>query len=396
MPKPKQINNSNETSGPVFRRYFDWAATAIPDTDTVTSIPSPGLFGNASSKYLEGKNARLALEDARSRCALVLGVKPETLYFTSGGTESNAIVLHSLLLRVSKPGFLYSAVEHPSIQNNAGVLKRLGLKAVSIGAEKDGRISAESLGEAIEKLPALRFAAIMAVNNEVGSVMDMPSLSRVIRSKSGAPIHFHSDLVQAAGKIPLDISLWDLDSASLSAHKLGGPKGIGLLYLKKTLEPLNPGTQERGIRPGTENVPGALSFALCLEKHASAGALKAASEEAEQRMAFFITKLKKIKRCILIPEDRNAEDKRFSPWILQMRFKDMPGEVLVRALDSSGIACSTGSACSSSSPERPVLEAMGLDARARLEGIRISQGWTTSREDFEALAAAIEKALAFL
>jgi cysteine desulfurase len=188
-----------------------------------------------------------------------------------------------------------------------------------------------------------------------------------------------------------------LDSASFSAHKLGGPRGIGLLYLRKPLEPLyTGGGQERGVRPGTENIVGALALAACLENHASPGAVRVEYEAASRRWADLIRALKKIPRCALIPEDRAEEDPRFSPWILQVRFRDVPGEVMVRALDSEGFAVSTGSACSSSSPDRPVLSAMGLDEHARLEGIRISQGWSTSAGDIGALLGGIGKVLEFL
>jgi cysteine desulfurase len=263
--------------------------------------------------------------------------------------------------------------------------------------EKDGRVTEKTLIRALEKFPDARFAAIMAVNNETGALMDMASLSALIRRKEGAPVHLHCDLVQGAGKIPLDISGWDLDSASLSAHKLGGPRGIGLLYLKKPLEPLyTGGEQEGGVRPGTENTFGALALAEVLERQTLAEAPEENRKKAAERWKRLIEGLRDIPRCVLIPEDREAEDSRFSPWILQVRFKDAPGEVMVRALDSEGFAISTGSACSSSSPERPVLRAMGLDDAACLEGIRISQGWSTVMEDIEALIEGVKKVLAFL
>jgi cysteine desulfurase len=327
----------------------------------------------------------------------VLGVKPECVYFTSGGTESNALVIHSLLRRGRKSRVLYSAVEHPSVRENCLVLEGLGFPAGVIGVEKDGRVTEKTLARALEKFPDARFAAIMAVNNETGALMDMAVLSALIRGKGGAPVHLHCDMVQGAGKIPLDISGWDLDSASLSAHKLGGPRGIGLLYLKKPLEPLYAGgEQEGGVRPGTENTSGAFALAKTLEGHARAEALEEGRRKAAERWKRLIEGLRAIPRCVLIPGDREAEDRRFSPWILQVRFKDAPGEVMVRALDSEGFAVSTGSACSSSSPERPVLRAMGLDDAARLEGIRISQGPSTAMEDIEALIEGVKKVLAFL
>jgi cysteine desulfurase len=376
------------------RHYFDWAATAEPSYSAFT----PGeLFGNPSSPHKEGRAAKEALESARSRCAAVLRVKPERLYFSSGGTESNALVIHSLLRRDRKNPFLYSAVEHPSVRENCLVLERLGFAAGKVAVEGDGRVTEKTLTRAMEKFPGFRFAALMAVNNETGALMDMGALSSLLRAKGGPHVHLHCDLVQGAGKIPLDIEGWDLDSASLSAHKLGGPRGIGILYLKKPLAPLyTGGGQEGGVRPGTENTPGALALAECLEKRASPEALNGAVEKARERWRFLIGALKKIKRCVLIPEDREEADGRFSPWILQARFTKVPGEVMVRALDSEGFAVSTGSACSSASPERPVLQAMGLDDAARLEGIRVSQGWSTTTEDVEALARGIEKVLAFL
>jgi cysteine desulfurase len=353
-----------------------------------------GIFGNPSSPHREGRLAREALESARSRCAAVLGVKPECLYFTSGGSESNALVIHSLLRRERKTRVLYSAVEHPSVRENCLVLERLGFPSGVVGVEKDGRVTGKTLARALEKFPDARFAALMAVNNETGALMDIASLSALIREK---PVHLHCDLVQAAGKVPLDISGWDPDSASLSAHKLGGPRGVGLLYLKKPLKPLyTGGEQEGGVRPGTENTSGALAFAEALEKQARPEALEEGRTKAAERWKHLIEGLRKTPRCVLIPEDREAEDSRFSPWILQVRFKDAPGEVMVRALDSEGFAVSTGSACSSSSPERPVLRAMGLDDAACLEGIRVSQGRSTTMEDIEALIRGVEKVLSFL
>jgi len=382
------------------RIYLDWAATAIPEKDGDGRNIDCTVFGNPSSLHREGRAAREALESARARCARILGVLPEKLYFTSGGTESNALLLHSLLLRKGKGRLLYPAIEHPSVRENCHVLERLNIPVSVIGVEKDGRVSERTMAGALEKHPEARFAAVMGVNNETGSFMDIGTLVSLVRSnqkKTNLPVHFHSDLVQALGKVPLDVTGWDLDSAAFSGHKLGGPRGIGLLYLKKPIEPLyTGGEQERGVRPGTENTMGALALADVLERRANPDTVKAEGEKAAERFKYLIGKLKKINRCALIPEDRGDEDTRFSPWILQMRFRGLPGAVMVRALDDAGVAVSTGSACSSASPERPVLAAMGVDAPGRLEGFRISQGWSTEMSDIDALLSAIEKALSFL
>jgi cysteine desulfurase len=379
------------------RHYFDWAATALPEFFPPYS-DEPGVpFGNPSSPHLEGRLAREALEKARLRCAAVLGVGAKKLYFTSGGTEANALVIHSLGMRKSSGSFLCSGAEHPSVRENCAALEGQGRRTGLIGLEEDGRVSPETLDKALDKQGDARFAAIMAVNNETGAIMDLAALSARLRSRPGPPIHLHSDLVQAAGKIPLDISGWDLDSASISAHKLGGPRGIGLLYLKKPLEPLYAGGgQEGGVRPGTENVAGALALAAALEAHAAPALLEEGREKARARWKRLIRGLKDLGRSTLIPAGRGEDDRRFSPWILQAAFGGVPGEVMVRALDQAGFAVSTGSACSSRSPDRPVLAAMGLPDHLALEGIRISQGWTTGEEEIDLLLEALREVLKFL
>ena len=382
----------------MIRHYLDWAATAIEE-DSSNSL----VQGNPSSLHMEGKRASEALEKARTDSASILGVEPENLYFTSGGTESNSIILHSfllqgLLLKNSKARILYSDIEHPSIRENCMLFNKLSVPTGIIGIEKNGRLSTESFARALAKYEDCRFAAIMGVNNETGSIMDLKELVSVAREqekKTGLNIHIHADLVQALGKIPLDIKGWDLDSASFSSHKLGGPKGIGLLFMKKKREPLSRGgSQESSFRPGTENTGGALAMAEIMKKRMAA--FEAAYEKATGLNQYLIENLSKIKTSYLIPETRKAEDKDFSPWILQAGFKGIPGAVLARALDNEGIAISTGSACSSSSAQRPVLSAMGLDKTRQLEGIRISQGWTTEKEDLDALFNALEKVLSYL
>jgi cysteine desulfurase len=258
-----------------------------------------------------------------------------------------------------------------------------------IPVEADGRVSGACLKRALEKRPDARFAAIMAVNNETGAINDMAALAASLRE--GGAMHIHCDLVQALGKIPVDISAWDIESASLSAHKLGGPRGIGLLYLKKPLRTLyQGGGQEGGIRPGTENTAGALALAACLEEHTQKEGLERSRREAAGRLGRLMEGLEGLGRYSPIPRDRRRpEDRRFSPYILQAAFDGVPGEVMVRALDQAGFAVSTGSACSSSKAGRPVLEAMGIEAKLQLEGIRISQGWSTGDEEIELLIRAI-------
>jgi cysteine desulfurase len=375
------------------RHYFDWASTAIPENYPL----APSLhFGNPSSLHKEGRLAKEALESARNRCASVLNVPPETLYFTSGGTESNCIVLFSHIARQGKGRMAASNGEHSSITENLRLLDRLGRQTHVIPIDPLGRVTDASLLKTLTQYDNVRFAAIMAVNNETGTINDIVNLKKVTVNME-PPVHFHCDMVQAAGKLPIDIAGWGVDSASFSAHKIGGPRGIGLLYLRKPLEVLyTGGGQERNIRPGTENVSGALALAHCLETRAMPEIVAAEYAGAKTRCKRLLSALQEIDRCRLIPAERESDDDGFSPYIVQAAFKDIPGEVMVRALDDLGFAVSTGSACSSARPERPVLAAMGVDDKLGLEGIRISQGWSTTDEEIDLLLAAIQEVLKFL
>jgi len=381
------------------RTYFDWAATTPPFPE-IKDIIAQAPFGNPSSRHREGKEARQELETARRRCAAVLGVRPEQLIFTSGGTESNASVLQSLIVRNgtaahSAAGLLYGAAEHPSVRENAEILKRLNIPCLPILPERDGTVSVEAvlhtLEQARERNISVRMLALMAVNNETGAVTDLSAITQAVRKLPGPAIHIHADLVQTIGKVPFSIKDSGVDSAAISAHKLGGPRGIGLLYLKRPIPLLTRGgEQEWALRPGTENVAGALALAYCLEWLAAKDALEAHYEQAARRMERLISELHQLGGCTLIPQDREPRDRRFSPYILQAAFPGIPGEVMVRSLDDSGIAISTGSACSTGKTERPVLKAMGIDADTAFCAVRFSQGWNTTDEDIETLLGALK------
>ncbi|MDR1838670.1 MAG: cysteine desulfurase [Treponema sp.] len=384
------------------RFYFDWAAST-PYSGDVFSVP----FGNPSSLHSEGRAAKAALDDARQRCGAVLNVPPETLYFTSGGTESNGIALFSTLMRKGRGRVIASLAEHSSVREGMETLEKMGKLTGSIAVDSTGRVTPSLLEKALEKYGDVRFAAIMAVNNETGAVTDIAALRDVIRKNrdeaGGAPVDFHCDLVQAIGKIPVDISSWEIDSASISAHKIGGPRGIGLLYLRRPSDKFEVfyrgGGQENGVRGGTENIQGALALAACMEKLAGTENVKANYIQAKARWKKLISSLTAMERCTIIPSQRVTQkinEDEFSPYILQAAFKGIPGEVMARALDDLGFAVSTGSACASSSPERPVLVAMGVEESLRLEGIRISQGWSTTDEEIDLLINAIAEVIKFL
>lgn len=366
------------------RRYFDWAATAPLRPASFNEI-NPAI-ANPSSRHLEGRKARDLLESARARCAAVLGVSPSSIFFTSGGTESNAAALHSVLVRSRTAGILVSGIEHASISEPAKTLSRMGRPVGSFPPEPSGHLAPEALGKKLAAMKPCALVSAMAVNNETGALMDVAALVRAARA-ADPRAHFHCDAVQALGKVPVDLAAWGVDSASFSAHKIGGPRGVGILYARKRFEVLAAGGgQESGMRPGTENVEGALAFADALEARSRGEA--AAFDEASGRCERLVQGLASIGGCSMIPASRTARDPRFSPYIVMAALDGLPGEVLARMLDDAGFAVSTGSACSSGKNERPVLTAMGLTEETARGAVRVSQGWTTTEADIDALVAA--------
>jgi cysteine desulfurase len=385
--------------------YFDWAATAVADPQVVArGIEAP--FGNPSSKHAAGRAAKAVYEEARSRCAGVLGIEPRHVYFTGSGTEANTMVLHSFLRRKLESGgsgaLLYSAVEHPSVRENCLLLRHYGMDVRELAVGTDGRVPVAALEKAFAAGKAPAFVTVMAVNNEIGSVNDIGGLVAWIRAHSERPVHVHVDCVQALGKTPLPLHQWDIDSASFSAHKICGPRGIGILYLRKPLiPPWLGGGQEAGLRPGTENIAGAVSFAAALEKYAAPEPCATYRTEAAERLARLVTGLQSLGsgRFHSIPECRSLSPvggPDFSPYIVQASFDGIPGEVFARALDEKGFRISTGSACSSTKTERPVLFAIGVNEKQRLEGVRFSQGYATTNAAIDALLGAVEEVLKVL
>lgn len=371
--------------------YLDWAATAPRDKEIIQRAVDLDIaaFGNPSSIHNEGKKAGALLSEARERAASTLKVKPEKIFFTSGGTESNHIPLLSLLLKPNPGSIIVSGGEHPSIINQCNVLKNRGWKVELLNPGKEGILSPEKISEKIT--PDTALVLVQAVNNETGAIQPVKEISEAIRqvSGSGRAVKFHVDGVQAAGKIPVDLNSWNPDSFSVSGHKLGAMRGTGLIYVKNNPESfLKGGGQESGFRPGTENVAGAYSLALALEKH-----MNNAEEfsRGKQLAGEFISGLKKIKGAAIIPGNREPESTEYSPWIIQAAFASVPGEVMVRSLAEKGICISTGSACSSKKGSRPVLLAMGISPETARNGVRFSFGPGTKREEIRLTLEALKE-----
>jgi cysteine desulfurase len=375
--------------------YLDWAATTTPDHAILSQAAdiSAKYYGNPSSVHAAGKESAIILAESRERAAKALGVKPETVIFTSGGTEADHLPLLALLQRPVRGTIAISAIEHPAIVEQAKMLECAGWKTLKIPVTKEGFVTPEAVAETIRDDTA--FVAVMAVNNETGAIQPVAEIAELlIEATAGKKKpHFHVDAVQAAGKIPTNIGARGIDSAAISAHKIRGPRGIGILYLAHRIEPfIRGGGQENGLRPGTENIAGAWALSMCLERAVA----RVSSSPAREVMAHCIERLSSIRGVSVIPSTRAADDPRFSPHIIQFTNLAIPGEVLVRALSDKGVYISTGSACSSKKKTRPVLEAMHVSPDAQRNAFRVSTGQETAIEDIDALADALEAVLGAL
>nr|WP_314991933.1 aminotransferase class V-fold PLP-dependent enzyme [uncultured Treponema sp.] len=412
--------------------YLDWAASAVPYADEIEAAyrEAAAVFANPSAQHGLGKKAREMLEQARSQCAAVLGVPAETLYFTSGASESNSLVLLSLLNRPAVGSLVISAIEHPSVREQATVLERCGWTVLTAPSDKNGFISPATVLNTLREDTVL--VAVMGVNNEIGSIQPIREIAARLKAHTAGkrPVHFHADMVQSIGKLPVsELALSEVQSAAMSAHKIGGPRGIGLLYLKQPIvSGIRGGSQERTIRPGTENLAGACALARCLERVYQNFQQK--FERAGELSRFLIEALRQqVPECSLIPAARtggmppeqasaaehsaagpfagadvstaaahasavDAADapasRQFSPWIVQMSFQHVPAEIMMRCLSDREIFISAGSACSSKKKIRPILAALSVTPDVAQNAVRVSIGPTTEKRDLEQFVTTVK------
>jgi cysteine desulfurase len=357
------------------RVYFDNSATT-PIDPRVRAAMEPYLgrdFGNPSSLHAEGRTAREAVETARRNVAALVGAASGEVIFTSSGTEADNLALTGLVDAAGGQPFhlITSAIEHPAIRETCAWLESTGRVRVSyLPVKTDGIVNPDDLAAAI--CPETRLVSIMAANNVVGTLQPIRELARVARQRGAL---FHTDAVQAAGRVPIDVVRDGIDLLSLSGHKLYGPKGIGALVVRPGVHLsalLQGGGQERGLRSGTENVPGIVGFGE------AARLCRAAGGEETARLVQLRDRL--IEHTLAsIP---NA-------YLIGDRFRRLPGHVcfgfaglegdsikLMLGLDAAGVAVSTGSACSAHKASEPsyVLTAMGFDALRARGALRITLG----------------------
>ena len=366
--------------------YLDWAATAVPDPDIIKASCDCALrtFGNPSSVHQTGQQASAVLEECRIRCAKAMGVNKEEIFFTSGGTESDNIVLLSLLRKPSRGTVLVSAIEHPAVLEPAAVLAENGYKVVYLKPGTDGIIKPSTLEKALT--PDTKLVTVMAVNNETGAVQPVHQLAAAVQNyakECGHKIHFHCDAVQGTGKVKLNFADPAVHSWAISAHKLQGPRGAGILVLKNTIQTMvRGGGQENGIRPGTENTAAIYGMALALEK--ALADLDKNYAHASALMDRLLGRLGQDKNYQIIPENRKPGDTDYSPYVLSLAAAPIPAEVLARTLDDKGICAGTGSACSNRKKgQSRTLAAMGVSDHISFSRIRVSTGCTTTEEELD-------------
>jgi cysteine desulfurase len=366
------------------RIYLDNAATT-PLSPEVLEAMMPyltGRYGNASSIYDTGRDARRAIDDARKQVAGLIGAKTNEIHFTSGGTESDNWALKGIAFARRSKGnhIITSAIEHHAVLETARWLETEGFDVTYLPVSASGIVNPEDVKNAIKDRTIL--ISIMAANNEIGTLQPVEAIGAIAREHK---IPFHSDAVQAAGAIGVDVNAWQVDLLSLSGHKFHGPKGTGALYVRsgtRILPLLHGGAQERNRRAGTENVAGIVGLGKAAER---AGMMM--DENAEK-----ITRLRNILIDGItgaIPHVRlNGDRTNRLPNNANLSFRYIEGEALLLHLDLNGIAASSGSACASGSLEPShVLLGMGLAAEDAHSSLRFTLSEATTHEEINTVLA---------
>lgn len=347
-------------------------------------------FGNPSSIHTIGRHAKHLLEESREQVALLLNCLPEEIIFTSGGTEADNLAIFGTFANLPKEKrFVTTKIEHPAVLNSAVQLNRLGYPISLIPPDKFGEVTVEAVDNALSKDTAM--LSVMHANNEVGTINDISRIAELAKSKG---ILFHSDAVQSFGKIPTDVKNLGVDMLSLSAHKIYGPKGVGALFVKKGIE-ISPttfgGMHENAKRAGTENLPGIVGLGM---------AAKICRENMQQHSEY-VSSLRDHLQMRLIAElpdftINGSQSNRLASH-LNITVSDVEGESMLMFLDLKGIAISTGSACSSGSPNpSKTLLAMGLTVKQAHSSLRITIGKNNTLDDINLTADELIKAVQHL
>lgn len=361
--------------------YFDYAASTPLDRTAaeVYCSAAENVYGNTTSLHDTGGAAANLLEHCRSRLAAIIGVRKEGLFFTSGGTESNALALVSLAQAAKRPHIIIGAAEHPSVHSAADYLAAQGFSVTKIPYTKNGFIDLALLEQAITDDTAL--ISVQHCNPEIGTVQPLKEIRQLI---GGRTIYFHSDCVQSFGKIDISAIIPYVDSISLSSHKLYGPKGVGALYINPQLQtvPLFPGgVHEKGLRAGTVNVPGIAAFTAAAEQITDDSAHYAALRRQ------LVSSLQTSAAFTLFGSSENQ-----LPHIAGLCVKSFEGQLVMLELNRRGFAVSTGSACQVGQQQATMtMAAMDVDETAARGFIRISFGRSSNSENVQLLSDALHE-----
>lgn len=371
------------------RIYLDHSATTPVDARVVEAMLPyfTRKFGNASSLHAFGREARSAVEEARASVAKLINAQSEEIIFTSGGTESDNLALSGLAMANSEKGkhIITSSIEHHAVLDTCKHLEEQGFKVTYLPVDGDGLIGVEEVEKAIAKDTIL--ISIMHANNEIGTIEPVAEIGALAREKG---IYFHTDAVQSAGKLEVDVNKLSVDLLSLSSHKIYGPKGAGALYIRKgtRIKPIiHGGGHERRLRSGTENVPGIAGFGKACE---------IAREELSSQYEHLIGLRDRLMAEMLKIPDTRLNGHRFKrlPNNMNCSFSYIEGESLILALDEHGIAASTGSACSSKSLEPShVLRAIGLSPIEAHGSLRLSLGRANTMGEIDYLLKVLPEAV---
>jgi len=372
--------------------YLDNCATTKP-RDEVIEIMMKSLkddFGNPSSLHRLGLNTEKQMKEARTIIARFLKVNTDELTFTSGGTESNNIAIQSIIEKYSKKGnhIITTNIEHPSVSNIYKYYESKGFDVTYLKVDNKGLIDLTDLKDAIKDDTIL--VSIIHVNNEIGTIQNIKSIRDIIRNSKANP-YFHLDGIQSFGKIEFSLKELDVDTYSFSGHKVHGPKGIGGLYINKKnkLDPIVfGGNQERGLRSGTENLPGIIGLGEAVRLMSQDW--KKENDKIRELQKYFINKLEENIDDIKF---NLAEDEFSSPYIISVSLRDVRGEVLLHYLEQNEIYVSTGSACSSKDTHKShVLTAIGLDNNDITGTIRICLSYEINKQDINFTVKSIKNA----
>jgi len=373
------VEYRKESEEKVNRIYLDHNATTplAPEVYDAMTKMMKDTYGNPSSLHQQGREAHLVLETARRRVAQLVGCTARRIIFTGGGSESNNLVIKGVAFanRKGKNHIVTTRIEHPSVYETCRWLERFGFETSYLDVDREGRVDPDDLVRAITDRTCL--ISVMAANNEIGTIQPISELALIARERS---VLFHTDAVQAVGKIPLDAEALGIDFLSMSGHKIHGPKGAGALFIKKgvVLEPLiNGGKQEGGLRAGTENVIGISGFGKAAEM-----ALQSLSDM--DRVRKMRDRLEEGIREVMPGSRLNGHRRERLPNTLNLTLPDMRGESIVLALDQKGVSLSSGSACRAGSPNPShVLLAIGLSEEDAHCSIRLSLGRGNTVEEIE-------------